>query len=86
MCACMCTQVLMKYCKQTEILIGKVFCGSKELLLSSYCNVRKPEAETLLKFQKYKISRKCSNSESWLSVVPATQRAKTSFTRNINMI
>lgn len=61
--------------KQTEILIGKVYCGSKELFLSchcntSNCNVRKPGAETLLIFLKYKMSRKCSNSE-WLSVVPA---------------
>lgn len=63
--------------KQTEIFLEKVYCESEELLLSSYCNVRKPEAETLLTFQKCKISRKCSNSESWLSGVPATRWAKT---------
>lgn len=50
-CVCMCTQMLIKHSKQTEILIRKVYCGSKELFLSCYCNisncnVRKPEAET----------------------------------------
>lgn len=90
-CVRMCTQMSMKYSKETEMLIGKVYCGSKEFFLSCYCNisncnVRKPEAETLLIFQKYKMSRKCSNSESWLSIVPPTHWAKTSFTHNINMI
>lgn len=74
-----------------KILIGKVYCGSKEFFLSCYCNisncnVRKPEAEALLVFLKYKMSRKCSNSESWLSVVRATHWAKTSLTHNVNMI
>lgn len=67
-CVCMCTQMLMKDSKQTEVLIGKVYYGSKECFLSCYCNisncnVRKQEAEALLVFLKYKISRKCSNSE-----------------------
>jgi len=72
--ACMCvhTHTSVNEIQQTEILLEKVYCGSKEPLLSSYCNIRKPEAESLLTFQKYKISRKCSNSESWQSIVPAT--------------